>query len=303
MVTKEDFIKQELAKTGFDLQDEVAAQLRELGIMDVQPSYSFIDWQTGEPLEIDLRATYIVTRSPVKIEYILLMECKRTPGNAWTFIKSIGDAVTSKNALSMWDNVGTVGRQEELVEILKPIRKVNSLLAESHSNRFKEIIVDEELSNKRDDNLLNCTKRLAKAVYFEQCMHEKTNAVLTTQTEDVDYIKIYYPMIAFEGDIYEGAMRPSLMVRRISSVHLDKFSIENKEEMKMTIDIVNVEKLKEFLKRGLLAEAKEIASKEKKNQRAYLRHIRRIKQKKRFNKDIERLEGVIPKVSKIPKII
>jgi hypothetical protein len=231
------------------------------------------------------------------------MECKRTPGNAWTFIKSIGDAVTSKNALSMWDNVDTVGRQEELVEILKPIRKVNSLVAESHSNRFKEIIVDEELSNKRDDNLLNCTKRLAKAVYFEQSMHEKTNAVLTTQTEDVDYVKIYYPMIAFEGDIYEGATRPSLMVRRISSVHLDKFSIENKEEMKMTIDIVNVEKLKEFLKRGLLAEAKEIASKEKKNRRAYLRHIHRIKQKKRLNKGIERLEGVIPKVSKIPKII
>jgi len=254
-------------------------------------------------LQIDLRATYIVSRSPIKIEYVLLMECKRAPGNVWTFIKGIGDVVISKNASSIWDDIDTAGRPEELAEILKPITKVNSLVAESYSNRFKEIIVDERISDKKDDNLLNCTERLAKAVYFEQRMHEKTNAVLTAQTEDVDYVKIHYPMIVFEGDIYEGTTLPSPTVRQISSVHLNKFSIENKEQISLTIDVVNVEKLKDFLKKGMLAEAKEIISKERKNRRAYVRHIHKIKQKKRLTKDIERLEGVIPKVSKIPKII
>lgn len=302
MVTKEDLIKQELSKTGFDFEDEVAALMKELGDFDVQPNYCFIDWQTGEHLELDLRATYQVTGSPIRIEYVVLIECKRIPGNVWTFIKSTGDAVTSKNASSIWDNINIIGRQGELVEILKPTTKVNSLVADSHSNRFKEIIVDSETSNKRDDNILNCTTKLAKAIYFEQRMHERNSAVLATQMDDTDYVKIFYPMMVFEGDMYEATMLPKLEVKQISSVHLDKFSIENKEELGMTIDIVNYENLKEFLKNGLLIEAKQIATKEKKNRRAYIKRIHRIKEKKKLDKTWQQISGVLPKVKGVPGV-
>ncbi|MGA2386130.1 MAG: hypothetical protein ABSG33_06325 [Candidatus Bathyarchaeia archaeon] len=302
MVTKEDLIKQELSKTGFDFEDEIAAQMKELGDFDVQPNYCFIDWQTGEHLELDLRATYQVTGSPIRIEYVILVECKRIPGNAWSFIKNTGDVATSKNASSIWDNINIIGRQGELVEILKPTTKVNSLVADSHSNRFKEIIVDPETSNKRDDNILNCTTKLAKAIYFEQRMHEKNSSVLATQTDDIDYVKIYYPMVVFEGDIYEATMLPNLTVRQISSVHLDKFSIENKEEIGMTIDIVNSGNLKEFLKSGLLMEAKQIRSKEKKNRQVYIDRIHRIKQKKKLDKTWQQISGVLPKVKGVPGV-
>jgi hypothetical protein len=302
MVTKEDLIKQELSKTGFDFEDEVAAQMKELGDFDVQPNYCFIDWQTGEHLELDLRATYQVTRSPIRIEYVVLIECKRILGNVWAFIKSTGDVVTSKNASSIWDNIDIIGRQGELVEILKPMTKVNSLVADSHSNRFKEIILDSETSNKRDDNILNCTTKLAKAIYFEQRMHERNSAILATQMDDVDYVKIYYPMMVFEGDMYEATMLPNLEVRHISSVHLDKFSIENKEELGMTIDIVNYEYLRGFLERGLLTEAKQIVTRERKNRRAYVKRIHRIKEKKRLDKTWQQISGVLPKVKGVPGV-
>jgi hypothetical protein len=302
MVTKEDFIKQELSKTGFDLEDRVASLMKELGGFDVQPDYSFIDWQTGEHLELDLRATYTVTRSPIRIEYVLLVECKRIPGNAWAFIKSTGDAVTSKNASSMWDNVDIIGRQEELVEILKPMTKINSLIADSHSNRFKEIIIDAGTSNKRDDNILNCVTKLAKAIYFERRMHEKNNAILATQADDIDYVRIFYPIIVFDGDIYEGTMFPDLTVRRISSVHLDKFSIENKENIGMTIDVVNLESLKQFLKKGLLLEAKEILSIERKKRQEYIKHIHKIKIKRKLSKKLQQIEGEITKVKRVPGV-
>lgn len=303
MTSKEDFIKRELAKTGFDLQDEVTGQLKELGISDVQPSYRFVDWETGAPMEIDLRATYAVTKSPILIEYVLLMECKRSPGNAWAFIKSDGDKVITKNALSMWDNVDAAGRQEELVEILKPMTKVNVLSADSHANRFKEVIIDAEHSDKKEDNILECTNKLVKAIYFEERMHEKKNLYLTTQIEATDHVRIFYPLIVFEGDMYEGTTHPDLTVRPISSVHLDKFSIENKQEIGMTIDVISLGVLKQFLKKGLFVEAKEIASKEKKNRQAYVKRIRWLKERKRLRKTWEQLSGAVNKVPKVPKII
>jgi len=302
MASKEDFIKRELEKTGFDFEDRVSTRIKEVGNFDLQTSYDFIDWQTGEPLELDLRATYKVTSSPIRIEYVLLIECERIPGNAWAFIKSTGDAITSKNALSMWDDIDTIGRQQELVEILKPMTKVNAPVADSYSNRFKEIVVDGKISNNRDDNILNCIKRLAKAIYFEQRMHERDSAILSAQVEDIDYVKIYYPVIVFEGDMYEATMLPNLNVRQVSSVHLSKFSIENKQEIHMTIDIVNFENLEQFLKKGLLVEANEILAREKRNRRAYIKRIHKLKQKKKLDKTLQQIEDVYQKVQKVPKV-
>ena len=302
MASKEDFIRQELEKTGFDFEDKVASKIKELGNFDVQTSYDFVDWQTGEQLELDLRATFRVTRSPIRIEYVLLVECEKVPGNAWAFIKSAGDAITSKNALSMWDDVDTKGRPQELVEILAPMNSVNAPVADSYSNRFKEIVVDAKMSNNRDDNILNCTRKLAKAIYFEKRMHERDGTILATQVEDIDYVKIYYPIIVLEGDIYEATTLPSLKVRQISSVHFSKFSIENKQEIPMTIDIVNFENLEQFLKKGLLVEARKILSTEKKNRQAYIKRIHKLKQKKKLNKTLQQIEGVYQKVQKAPKI-
>jgi len=300
--SKEDFIKREIEKTGFDFEDKVTSKIKELGNFDVQTSYDFIDWQTGEPLELDVRATYKVTSSPIQIEYVLLIECEKVPGNAWAFIKSTGDAITSKNALSMWDDIDTISRQQELVEILKPMTKVNAPVADSYSNRFKEIVVDSKIPNNRDNNIINCTRKLAKVIYFEKRAHERNNAILATQVEDIDNVKIYYPMIVFDGDIYEATMLPSLKVRQISSVHLNKLSIENKQEIQMTIDVVNFENLQQFLKKGLLVEAREILSREKGNRQAYINRIHKLKQKQRLNKRLQQIEGVYQKVQKVPKV-
>jgi len=263
MGTKEDFIKQEIEKSGFDLEDKVASVFRELKYFDVEQSYTFTDWQTGDVRELDLRVTYKVTAAPIEIEYVLLVECKKLPGNAWAFVRSTGDSIISKNSLSVWDNYNTLGRQGPLVDILKPVTKINCLTADTFSSRYKEIITDKKKSNKKENNILTCTTKMAKAIYFEQRRQEGTNSVLAVLKQDVDYVRIYYPLVVFEGEMYEAAMLPNPTVRPISSAHLDSFSIQNNQELSMTIDVVKPQNLKSFLQKGLLVEACEIRKKEK----------------------------------------
>lgn len=296
MGTKEDFIKQELAKSGFDLEDNVASVFRKLKNFEVEPSYNFTDWQTGDVRELDLRVTYEVTTAPIKIEYVLLIECKKLPGNAWAFIKSTGDSIISKNSISVWDNIGTLGRQNHLVDIVKPITKVNSIIADTFSSRYKEIITDKDKSNKREENILTCTTKLAKAIYFEQRMQETNNSLVASLKKDIDYVKIYYPIVVFEGEMYEATMLPNLTVRPISSVHLDSFSIQNKQELSTTIDFVKLQHLKSFLQKGMLIEASQIRENEKNNRNAYLKQIRKIKQKTKLNKSLEQLIGFVPRI-------
>jgi hypothetical protein len=293
MTSKEDFIKKEIIKTGFALEDKVASIFKELKNFEVEPSYNFTDWQTGEVRELDMRVTYQVTPSPVRIEYVLLIECKSIPGNAWTFIRSSGDYVIFKNALSMWDNIDRIGRQEPAVRILEPIVKVNSAIGDTFAHRYKEIIVDKDQSNKRNDNILSSSIKLAKAIYIEQKM-EKRNHRLLMMKKDVDHIRIYYPMIVFEGEMYEATMLPDVIVRSISSAHLDNFTIQNGEEIDMVIDVMKLEKLKDFIQRGLLVEAKQIKENEEKLRSSYLSLIHKMKLKKRIAQSWELLKDFVP---------
>jgi len=63
----------------------------------------------------------------------------------------------------MWDDIDRIGRQEPAVWILKPIVKVNSAIGDTFAHRYKEIIVDKDQSNNRNDNILSSSIKLAKA--------------------------------------------------------------------------------------------------------------------------------------------
>ena len=173
---------------------------------------------------------------------------------------------------------------------------MNSIIADTFSSRYKEIITDKDKSNKREENILTCTTKLAKAIYFEQRMQETNNSLVASLKKDIDYVKIYYPIVVFEGEMYEATMLPNLTVRPISSVHLDSFSIQNKQELSTTIDFVKLQHLKSFLQKGMLIEASQIRENEKNNRNAYLKQIRKIKQKTKLNKSLEQLIGFVPRI-------
>jgi len=273
-----DFIKKEIQKTGFQLEDRVASIFSELKNCEVEQNYYFTDWQTGDFRELDLKITYKVTSPPINIEYIFLVECKHLPGHAWVFVRSRGDQLVFKNVMSTWDNVGKDGRQEPVVEILKPIFKVNGLVCDTYSHRSKEIILDKKKSNKRDDNILSSSIKLAKVLHFEQKKNRKFDEILRESIKrEFDKIKIYYPLIVFEGKMFEAAMFPDLDVKPISSAHLNHFSIQNREEIGMIIDIVKVGDLRDFIQERFLMEANQVKEKEAEVRDSYISLIRKLR--------------------------
>jgi len=300
MNSKIDFIKKELSKTGFQLEDKVASVFYELKNFEVEPNYHFTDWQTGDTRELDMRATCRITSLPIKIEYILLVECKSLPGHAWTFIRSQGDHILFKDASSRWDDVGRLGRQEPAVKILEPTIKVNKIVADTFSHRYKEIILDKRKSNKRVDNILSSVIKLAKVMYYEQKRERRIDSILTSKMKkNIDHIRIYYPLIVFEGDMYEATMLPNVRIKRISSAHLSHFSIQKGKEIDMVIDVVKLENLKDLIQRGLLIEANQVKEKEDKVRNSYLSLIQKIKFKERIISSFEMLSDFVPWIPKI----
>jgi len=295
MGSQTDFIKRELSKTGFQLEDKVASIFYKLKDFEIEPSYDFTDWQTGGTRELDMRITYHVTPQPIRIEYILLIECKSLPGHAWTFIRSHGDHILFKDATSIWDNVGKSGRQEPLIKILEPLIKVNQPVAGTFSTRYKEIIIDKEKSNKRDDNILSSAVKLAKVMYFEQKREKRIDAILMRSSKkNFDHIRIYYPLIVFEGDMYEATLLPDVHLKSISSAHLRNFSIQNRKEIDMVIDVVKVEKLKDFIQTAFLKEAEQVRKNEAELRKPYLSLIEKMKFKKKIVRSLEMLADFVP---------
>jgi len=89
-------------------------------------------------------------------------------------------------------------------------------------------------------------------------------------------------------------MLPDVNVRSISSAHLGNFAIQNGEEIDMVIDVMKLEKLKDFIQRGLLVEAKQIKENEEKFRSSYLSLIHKMKLKKRIAQYLELVKDFVP---------
>ena len=276
--SEREFVKRELQKTGYPLEDKVASILSELlENCDIEPNYYYTDWQTEDSRELDLKVTYEVTSRPITIEYIFLIECKRLPGHVWAFIESRQRPFLFKDSVSIWDHIEKIGRQEPVVEILKSLTKLDEIECDIYSHRFKEIILDAKKSNKRGDNIRSATIGLAKAMYYEQKRDNSLNKMLRENIKrESDYIRIYYPLIVFEGKMYGAKMLPDVDPRRISSAHLHHFSLQKGKEMEMIIDVVGSQSLRDFIRDKFLLEVNMIRKKEAKLRNSYLELIKRL---------------------------
>jgi hypothetical protein len=278
-----DFIKKQMKKSGFQLEDKVASLFSEFKNCEVEQNYCFTDWQTGLFRELDMKVDFEVTSYPIEVNYKFLIECKRLTGHAWVLIRNRGHSFVFKNATSMWDNYGQLGRQEPVSKILNPIFKYE-FICDTYSKRFKEIILDRSKSNNKTDNIFSSSIELAKVLDFEQRSDFKVNEMLVTSSERrIDRINIYYPLIVFEGKMFEATMLPNLEIKPISSAHLRHSSIQNGEEILMLIDIVEANNLKEFIKEKFLKEVDQVRKNVAEVRDSYLSLIDRLKHTRRIS--------------------
>lgn len=280
------FVQKKMSETGFQLEDEVFSIFKkELNGCDIEPTYYFSDWETSEERELDFLISFTATPAPIMIEYVFLIECKQLPDNYWVFVKDRQPRLLFKNAISMWDDVGNLGRQEALVSILSPIFRSNEPVCDSYAHRYKELLIYPDKlsksvkSNKRDDNIRSSEIKLAKAYYSEEINRGISNKMLRDYTEkQIDHVTIFYPMIVFQGNLFESDMLSNPPnVRFISSSHLYHFSIQNRKEIYMVIDVVKIDHLTEFIQTKILPEITQIRQQCAKFKDPYLKRIKTLR--------------------------
>jgi hypothetical protein len=282
---KLDFVRKKMRETGFQLEDRVRSIFADgLADCDIEQTYYFSDWQSSEERELDFKISYKVAEYPIRIVYIFLVECKQLPDNYWVFVKSHQDRLLFKNSISLWDNVGRVGRQESLIKILDPLNKIDELACDSYARRYKEFWTSRNhktksaKSNKRQDNIKSTEIVLAKAYYSEKRNAMRINEMIKQSIKKPrDRVEIFYPMVVFQGNLLESDMSfEPPKVRFIRNSHLYHFSIQNNEDVNMIIDVVEINHLATFIQDKILPEMKQLKRQLARFQDSYITHIEEI---------------------------
>jgi hypothetical protein len=264
--TLEDYLTEQINKTGYPLEIEISNLLENNRFVVFNTQYYF-DEEIQQGREIDVYALPLNPDPiddrllPFRISLYLAIECKKSDTHAWVFY--------TRPRLPM-SSIYMKGQYETTVPGLK------SFSAESfewdfeqkclllHYDKFERIAVayDEikkakmpkmepsEVKEKGRREIFEAINQLVKFVSYE--LHE-TKARISNLPETVpkyEYIEIQFPVIAFDGDMYEvtftsGEPKLEKTKHLLLSTH---FRCPYCKEVKsFTIDVVHRSYFNEFL--------------------------------------------------------
>lgn len=255
MTDEIDFIKKELKKSGYPLENYIQAALADRD-WHVQPNAYFLDKDTNKGRELDIKAHYEGVASSSWSNFLLqlLVQCRRLPGNAWIFF-SIPRRSTFYTRISKYSLADLVkGWTPGIFDTKETHFDKSQVLA----TNYCEIITDSSKSNKRTNNIWNCVVTLIKATYQElESAHSDHEQFLKEDFASFDefakapgeLIYIFYPVIVFEGKMYEAKFfedNIALQKRDYVQLFVDYQSGHYKGEF--LIDVVTKERFSHYLK-------------------------------------------------------
>lgn len=281
-----DFIRNEILKSGFPLEFHISSILNASG-WQVYPNSFFLDKDEMKGRELDIKAqsneSEIETSlGYVNIQIILLIECKKIPGNAWIFFKAPSDAFAPQLSYSMFDflihrtddfsyarsSYGNIRVDHEIpTHFDKLFDEFMTSKRRFGFTNYKEIIVDEKESNKRTDNLWSGIITLIKAIsqaeqdFFAVYKFEEKEGYLRQSIQKggllQDTIKFIFPIIVFEGRLHEAIYEEDLQLKNQDYIPLNINYKSGNYEGEYCIEIVHKNFFKEYLKtiendRGIL---------------------------------------------------
>lgn len=267
---KVDFVRRKMKESGFQLEDRAYSIFNEhLKDCEIEQNYHFSDWETSEDRELDLKITYSVADPPAFLDYVFLIECKQLPDSYWSFVRSRQQRMIFKNSFSIWDKVGRTGRHEKVVNMLDPTFKTKGMTCDTYSQSYKEFLPDgvkgspdNVKSNNRTDNIRSSEIRLAKALYFENREALQQANIGRVWDGAADHIQVFWPMIIFQGNLFEANMQKEPPeIRSIGSAHLRHSSMQNKENIQMIVDIIEIDSLQQFIDKKIIPEIAEVKKK------------------------------------------
>ena len=257
MTNQTEFLKRELKKKGYPLENYLQALLANKG-WHVQPNAYFLDKDTNKGRELDIRAIYddFEYSSWSYFPLNLLIQCRRIEGNAWIFF-SVPQRSTLLTKISRYG----------LPEFLESAGLVIFGMGETHfeksevlATNYCEIITDKKKSNKRTDNIWNCVITLIKATSQElEQAHAETKRYLEEEggfsdfaENPIELVNIFYPLIVFEGKMYEAKFfNNDIELERREYVQLFVDYQSGRYKGEFCIDVITKERFSEYLKEVL----------------------------------------------------
>lgn len=279
----EDAIWADIDRAGIQLELRVASLLskRNWGA-GIHPHY--LDYDEDKVREFDVSAfrsqeldTEFSTTKNYSLDFRvhLLLECKKIPGNAWTFFIPHDEDLRKKYRSSFDEGNGAAvaihsfpgGRYDWTG--FDPFNQI--LRKEKHADVitdvYHESILDKKKSNKRDDNIFEASITIAKALeyYRDEALKEQAEAwrqyvaeLLGFKTAEAtrrflleqnlfDGYKVFQPLIVFEGELNVAEMgtrkmRSANVVRLLVNYESSKYKISNCQ-----VDICHVDYLGEYI--------------------------------------------------------
>lgn len=239
-----DIIWRDIDQSGVELEMRVTALMAKRGwIVKHHPYY--LDYDEGKGRELDLLGefgnAFEANNYQVYFELSLLVECKKIPGNAWTFFaqlrESHGGARRPLRREGSFLVIHSLKAEKRTLGIDDPLSRVISAKKEVDldAELYRETVVNQKKSNKRIDNVFEASMVLMKAreYYRREELEERDRAwneyvgdLLVERSEkNVEDMESYLgskkvfdgyraiqPVVVFEGDLFVASLQPRSLV-------------------------------------------------------------------------------------------
>ena len=267
-----DAVWKDINRSGVELELRVASIMYKAGFA-VIPHQVYVDYDEGKARELDIVGRDVFELDLPKYEFTfdlhLLTQCKKIPGNSWTFFirrDKDGFSWSSPRLLAIGGFQQEVRMEpfdcDPFNLVLGKTKKVDS-----DSVLYREAILDPKKSNKQTDNLFEASISIAKAWEHrrreavksrQQALDEYVSELLPLKTADAvklhlasglifDQLSVFQPLVVYEGSMFvasleERHLEPANLVRLWVEYHSSKYEVSN-----LAVDVCHVNYMQEHL--------------------------------------------------------
>jgi len=258
--TKEDYIREQILKSGFPLEIETYSILEQNNWMAFANDYYF-DEDEKKEREIDLTAVpfpefdnkfNIINRvEPFSLDIELAIECKKIDTHAWVFFTwpSTSGLFYSGQTLDFMQ-IRTNDFESSLFDVILSPPDTGGLLHYSKFDRLARSYVEVKIEGQdggRKDIFTACNQLTKFIAYSFQRRVDRL-------AKDPDHVMIMvFPVIVFDGDLYEATLGETgniILSRRkhILLARHSKLSFAGTDERSFLIDVVAKGYFEDYLK-------------------------------------------------------
>lgn len=253
MASLEDKIRADLAKTGFPTEILTAAVMESRG-WGVVHNPSYLDDVEGRSREFDLRAYKKSEKAIGSTNYsaaiYLVTECKKSE-KPWVFFTSIEKHLSTRlGSVIKWRLSGKQMFTDRVND--------KSVVSDGDLREWHHYFREPRLA-RTFHQPFRTEKEHSQMIYSAVMSVVKATMFLTRQPHNaINWLRMFYPLIVFSGDLFEAQVQPDKEINLIRSKHLQlSFSymtpgqqtqISGQVENEFVIDIVNEDHLNDFLK-------------------------------------------------------